>query len=64
MKKRDLERHLHDHGCYLHRNDGKHEMWLNPANRMEAPMPRHRELKNTTAWGMCRMLGIPKPLQR
>lgn len=61
MKKRDLERHLRRHGCYLHRNVGKHEMWLNPANGKEAAMPRHRVLKHPTAVGICKALGIPKP---
>jgi predicted RNA binding protein YcfA (HicA-like mRNA interferase family) len=61
MKKRDLERHLRQHGCYLHRNVGRHEVWLNPANGAEAPVPRHRVLKYTTAMGICKMLGLPRP---
>jgi predicted RNA binding protein YcfA (HicA-like mRNA interferase family) len=44
MKIRDLERHLRGHGCVLFREGGAHTVWLNPANRKIASVPRHREI--------------------
>jgi mRNA interferase HicA len=60
MKRADLERHLRRHGCELLREGGKHSYWINPANGKRAPVPRHNEIKNTTANGICRQLSIPK----
>jgi predicted RNA binding protein YcfA (HicA-like mRNA interferase family) len=61
VKKRDLERHLRQHGCHLHRNTGKHEVWLNPAAETEAAVPRHRELPTGTVRSICRQLQISEP---
>ncbi len=49
MKKRELERHLADHGCQLVRQAAKHEMWENPATGERATVPRHREIKTPTS---------------
>jgi hypothetical protein len=38
----DLERHLRQNGCLFHREGGAHTVWLNPANRKIASVPRHR----------------------
>lgn len=64
MKKRDLERHLEDHGCKHVREGGKHEMWENPATNQRAVIPRHREIKTPTARGICRQLSVPPPTGR
>jgi mRNA interferase HicA len=61
MKLRDLERHLHTHGCGLFREGGAHTVWLNPANRKIASIPRHREIKGGTVRGICKQLEIPRP---
>lgn len=61
MSRRELERHLKDHGCHLDHHGGKHDVWLNPSNLSLAPVPRHKTIKRNTARGICRMLGIPLP---
>jgi predicted RNA binding protein YcfA (HicA-like mRNA interferase family) len=61
VKKRDLERHLIAHGCRLARQAAKHEFWENPATGERTTVPRHREIKPTTARGICRQLGVPMP---
>ena len=61
MKLADLERHLHAHGCALYREGSRHSVWWNPATRKTAAVPRHREIKNPTAWGICKALEIPEP---
>lgn len=48
MKKRQLKRHLTDHGCRLAREAAKHELWENPATVQRTTVPRHREIKMPT----------------
>jgi predicted RNA binding protein YcfA (HicA-like mRNA interferase family) len=61
VKLSDLERHLRGQGCVSWREGGAHTVWLNPANRKIASVPRHREIKEGTARGICRQLEIPTP---
>ncbi|HEV3255327.1 MAG TPA: type II toxin-antitoxin system HicA family toxin [Gemmataceae bacterium] len=61
MNRRQLERHLRARGCLLHHHGGKHDIWLNPLNLAQAPVPRHRKIKRGTVRGICRILGIPRP---
>ncbi len=61
MKLRDPERHLRGQGCLFFREGRAHTVWLNPANRKIASVPRHREIKEGTVRGICRQLEIPQP---
>ena len=61
MNRRDFERHLRSHGCVLHHHGGKHDVWLNPANLAQSPVPRHSKIKHGTLRGICRILGISPP---
>ena len=61
MKKRDLERHLGEHGCALARQASNHEVWENMMTGARTTVPRHKEIKPPTARGICRQLGIPAP---
>ena len=61
MKKRDLVRHLTAHGCYLLREGGNHEWWMNPANQRKAAVPRHNDVIVHTAKAVCQQLLIPPP---
>jgi mRNA interferase HicA len=61
MNRRQLERHLRTHGCQLHHHGGKHDVWVNPSNLAQAPVPRHGRIKRGTVRGICRILGIPRP---
>jgi mRNA interferase HicA len=61
MKRRDLIRHLEQHGCLLLREGGNHSVYFNPANRQVTAVPRHREINEFLAKKICRDLGVPEP---
>lgn len=61
MKLADLERHLRQHGCILHREGSAHSIWLNPPLHKIASVPRHREIKEGTVRAICKQLEIPRP---
>ena len=61
MKRRDLLRHLRQHGCQFVREGGEHSIWENPANNRRSSVPRHREILDYTAVEICKQLGIPNP---
>ena len=60
MKRRDLVQHIERSGCYLDREGANHSIYRNPANGRCAAVPRHREIKDTTARTICDQLGIPR----
>ena len=61
MKRRDLLRHLKDHGCRLLREGGRHSYWCNADNTRRSAVPRHNEINDHTARAICRDLGVPPP---
>ena len=61
MKRRDLIRHLQQNGCELLREGRSHSVWVNPATGEQTSIPRHREVIDFTARGVCRQLGVPEP---
>lgn len=61
MKRRALERHLRDHGCELKREGSRHSIWWRPSTGARAPVPRHNEIKDTTARAVCDQIGVPRP---
>jgi mRNA interferase HicA len=61
MKRAKLEEHLHKYGCEFDHHGGRHDIWLNPVNLSQAPVPRHREIKSGTVRNICRQLGIADP---
>ncbi|MFB0555093.1 MAG: type II toxin-antitoxin system HicA family toxin [Phycisphaerae bacterium] len=34
-------------GCYLKRHSSKHDIYANPRNGKQAPVPRHTEIKDS-----------------
>ena len=56
MKRSDLIRALEEMGCVLIRHGGKHDWYQNPATKMSQPIPRHREIKETLAKHLIKML--------
>ncbi|MDE2801613.1 MAG: type II toxin-antitoxin system HicA family toxin [Chloroflexota bacterium] len=63
MTYRELRRKLEKLGCRFQRQaDGSHEMWINPANGLRTPIPRHgnRDLATGTLQRIRRNLGIPR----
>ena len=61
MKRRDFVSHLTQNGCVLDREGGRHTIYRNPANGRCAAVPRHREIKDTTARAICDQLEVPRP---
>jgi len=61
VKRKELVKHLRGHGCELLREERSHSVWTNPANDQQTSVPRHREINDYTARGICRQLGIPEP---
>ncbi len=63
MTYRELRRKLERLGCRFERQaDGSHEMWLNPVNGRQTPIPRHgnRDLATGTLHRIRRNLGITR----
>jgi mRNA interferase HicA len=60
VKRRDLERHLREHGARLLREGGRHSFWGMDTERSTA-VPRHREIGVGLARKICKDLGIPPP---
>jgi len=44
MKRRDLERHLREHGCRLIDEGANHTRWAAAAGKRRSAVPRHREI--------------------
>jgi mRNA interferase HicA len=61
MKRRDLLRHLKQHGCRFVREGSDHSIWENPAMKRRSAVPRHREIPEYTVVRICKQLGIPVP---
>jgi len=62
MKRRDLERHLREHGCIPLREGGRHSVWYNPKNALASTVPRHTNIDDPAlVHKICRDLGIPAP---
>jgi len=52
MKRRDLERALHQLGWPFLRHGGKHDVWTN--GQREEAIPRHTEIQNKLAQAILR----------
>jgi predicted RNA binding protein YcfA (HicA-like mRNA interferase family) len=61
MKRRDLVRHLESHGCELLREGSRHSVFVNRRKGKASSVPRHSEVNDFTARGICRDLDIPEP---
>jgi predicted RNA binding protein YcfA (HicA-like mRNA interferase family) len=61
MKRRDLLRHLQQHGCRFVREGSDHSIWENPAAQRRSAVPRHREIPEYTVKRICKQLGITSP---
>jgi predicted RNA binding protein YcfA (HicA-like mRNA interferase family) len=56
MKRAELIRTIEAMGCVLIRHGGKHDWYQNPVTKMSQPVPRHREIKDTLAKHIVKML--------
>lgn len=49
MKRRELERRIHDCGSYFLREGGNHSIYVNPRTKQTFAVPRHAEVNEMTA---------------
>ena len=56
MKRADLIREIKSMGCVLIRHGGKHDWYHNPVTKASQPIPRHREIPESLARHILRML--------
>jgi mRNA interferase HicA len=56
MKRRELLRHLNNHGCELIREGGNHSWWLNPLKNKRSAIPRHSEIQDLLVRKICKDL--------
>lgn len=61
MKRREVIRHLTEHGCRFLREGSRHTVYFNPQNRKTSTVPRHNEIADFLARKICKDLEIPKP---
>ncbi|MFM7652487.1 MAG: type II toxin-antitoxin system HicA family toxin [Vulcanococcus sp.] len=61
MKRRDLLRHLSEHGCSLLREGVNHSWWSTPELNRRSAIPRHNEIHELLARKICTDLGVPRP---
>lgn len=52
MKRGNFVRGLIDAGCVLKRHGHKHDLYANPKNGKQAPVPRHPEIRES----LCRLI--------
>jgi mRNA interferase HicA len=57
VKRADLVRLLEARGCLLVRHGGRHDWYQNPATKVGQPVPRHRDIADTLAKHILKMLG-------
>jgi predicted RNA binding protein YcfA (HicA-like mRNA interferase family) len=57
MKRADLIRTVQKMGCVLIRRGRRHDWYQNPDTRAAQPVPRHREIRESLARHIIKMLG-------
>jgi hypothetical protein len=57
-------KHLSEHRCEPLRDEGPHTVVKNLANGKQSSVPRHREIKTTTARKICKDLDVPPPPEK
>jgi mRNA interferase HicA len=61
VKRRDLLRHLEQHGCEFLREGGSHTLYVNRSAKKASTIPRHNEINQDLARKICRDLQVPRP---
>ena len=56
MKRAALIKKLNNLGCVLIRHGGKHDWYHNPDTKISQPVPRHREIADSLAKHIIKML--------
>ncbi|MFC1817254.1 type II toxin-antitoxin system HicA family toxin [Thermodesulfobacteriota bacterium] len=60
MNRREFIRELIKEGCFLYRHGSKHDLYCNPKTKKKAPIPRHKEIKNSLCALIKNQLDLPK----
>ncbi len=58
MKRDSLIKRLAGAGCYLKRHGSRHDIYINPRNGRQAPIPRHNEIKDSLVNLILKQLGV------
>jgi len=61
LKRRDLVRHLEQHGCVLLREGANHTIFVNSTVNKTSSVPRHNEINNDLARKIYKDLQVPQP---
>ena len=56
MKRTDLIRVIKRKGCILIRHGANHDWYQNPESKVSQPIPRHREIKESLARHIIKIL--------
>jgi mRNA interferase HicA len=58
MKRQALIRELEQAGCVFVRHGKRHDLYRNPANGQQAPVPRHRDIAESLCEAIRKQLGL------
>jgi len=58
VKRKALIKDLVKGGCYLKKHGSRHDIYANPKNGRQAPIPRHTEVKDSLVRLIKKQLGI------
>jgi len=58
MKRTELIREIERMGCILIRHGSKHDWYQNPETKVSQPVPRHREIADSLAKHIIKMLCV------
>ncbi len=58
MKRQEFIRQLMQRGCVLLRHGSRHDIYLNPANNLKQPVPRHTEVDDHLVSHILKQLGL------
>jgi len=61
MKRNLLLKHLEENECILYREGSNHSIYSHLQTNKKTSIPRHHDIVETTAFEICKQLGIPKP---
>jgi hypothetical protein len=61
LKRRELLRHLEEHGCEMLREGANHTIYVNRRAGKASSIPRHREVNERLARKISRDLEVPEP---
>ena len=53
MKRNKFIKHLSENNCELHRNGGKHDIFINNVNKQKTTIPRHPDIDERLCAGIC-----------